>query len=347
MSLLCGTAASCAANRTAFRRPLRVAYTFLQQPQEAAYFRAFDNISLSLAELGKLAVQHLQRAAANAGWPSENLHRIPVFVGSSSYAMSDYENRYRDGTQPTGGHSLLALADCLKQAGWQGRIHSFATACTSAAHALIHADRFLNNGGTHALVLGIESFNLLTLLHFHSLGLLSDTCLPFGGNGLIPGEGIAALALSSETAQAKGRLKLIGHAANTGNDLIQSDSGAQEAVIRAALAAARLAPRDITTVKTHGVGTSDSDCAEMHALQNVFGTPPPLLAFKPETGHTLGASGAIETALLAERLQQGYAEDYQGRRIVFSDGTDTPCRILGNHFGFGGSNTALVWQWTP
>ena len=42
MSWVCGTAATSALNpQTDFRRPDAVSYTFLNQPQQAAYFRAF------------------------------------------------------------------------------------------------------------------------------------------------------------------------------------------------------------------------------------------------------------------------------------------------------------------
>ena len=102
-------------------------------------------------------------------------------------------------------------------------------------HALIQADNCLRGGAERAFVLGIENLNRLTLLHFHSLGLFTERYQPFGGNGLILGEGVAALALSATPPDCAGRLKLVGHAANTGNDLIQSNSKALEQVISRAL----------------------------------------------------------------------------------------------------------------
>ena len=65
------------------------------------------------------------------------------------------------------------------------------------------------------------------------------------------------------------------------------------------------------------------------------------MAFKAQIGHTLGATAALETALLLSALKQGGGTDYQGHGIRFSG--DLFC--LANHFGFGGSNTAMVWQW--
>lgn len=319
MSWVCGMAATSALNpQTDFRRPDAVSYTFLNQPQQAAYFRAFAGNHLGRKELADIAEQHLRRAAEHAGWPSESWHDAPVFIGSSSYSISEYENDYLAGNRAAEEHSLLYLAEDLRRRSGNRQIFSFATACTSSAHALIQADNCLRGGAERAFVLGIENLNRLTLLHFHSLGLLAEQYQPFGGNGLILGEGVAALALSSVAPESSsGRLKLIGHAANTGNDLIQSDGQAQEQVMRRALNIAGIAPESIAVVKTHGIGTADSDAAELAALENIFGTLPPLMVFKPQIGHTLGATAALETALLLSALKQGGSSDYQGRKFVF------------------------------
>ena len=229
MSWVCGTAATSALNpQTDFRRPDAVSYTFLNQPQQAAYFRAFADDSLGSTTFADIAEQHLRRAAEDAGWPSESWHDAPVFIGSSSYAIAEYENRRRAGNTDIGEHGLLYLAEDLRKRSGNRQIFSLATACTSSAHALIQADNCLRGGAERAFVLGIENLNRLTLLHFHSLGLFTERYRPFGGNGLILGEGVAALALSATPPDCAGRLKLVGHAANTGNDLIQSDDKALE-----------------------------------------------------------------------------------------------------------------------
>ena len=350
MSWVCGTAATSALNpQTDFRRPDAVSYAFLNQPQQAAYFRAFADNHLGRKELADISEQHLRRAAEQAGWPSESWHDAPVFIGSSSYSISEYENDYLAGNRVAEEHSLLYLAEDLRRRSGNRQIFSFATACTSSAHALIQADNCLRGGAERAFVLGIENLNRLTLLHFHSLGLLAEQYQPFGGNGLILGEGVAALALSSVAPESSsGRLKLIGHTANTGNDLIQSDVQAQEQVMRRALDVAGIVPENIAAVKTHGIGTADSDAAELVALENIFGTLPPLMAFKPQIGHTLGATAALETTLLLSALKQGGSNDSQGREIRFSECAASPKGgffCLSNQFGFGGSNTSLVWQW--
>lgn len=74
------------------------------------------------------------------------------------------------------------------------------------------------------------------------------------------------------------------------------------------------------------------------------------MAFKPQIGHTLGATAALETALLLSALKQGGSSDYQGREIRFSEcaaSREGGFFCLANQFGFGGSNTSLVWKWQP
>ena len=144
MSWVCGTAATSALNPQAdFRRPDAVSYTFLNQPQQAAYFRAFADDSLGSTAFADIAEQHLRRAAEDAGWSSESWHDAPVFIGSSSYAIAEYENRRRAGDTDIAEHGLLYLAEDLRKRSGNRQIFSLATACTSSAHALIQADNCL------------------------------------------------------------------------------------------------------------------------------------------------------------------------------------------------------------
>ena len=149
MSWVCGTAATSALNPQRIQTTLmRCLIRFLNQPQQAAYFRAFAGDSLGRKEFADIAEQHLRRAAENAGWPSESWHDAPVFIGSSSYSISEYENRHFAGNRAVEEHNLLYLAEDLRRRSGNRQIFSFATACTSSAHALIQADNcFSRRGG--------------------------------------------------------------------------------------------------------------------------------------------------------------------------------------------------------
>ena len=111
------------------------------------------------------------------------------------------------------------------------------------------------------------------------------------------------------------------------------------------------AGRAIDYVNTHGTGTELNDATERDALCTVFGTgahQPLLNATKGLIGHTLGASGAIETAVCALSIVN---EEIHGNRCsnplpglnLPEDNLKTAIReALTVSFGFGGHNCGLV-----
>src|SRR5262249_18507712 len=80
---------------------------------------------------------------------------------------------------------------------------------------------------------------------------------------------------------------------------------AQQALIRQALAASRLAPADIDYIEAHGTGTALGDPIELDALSAVFGdrngsAPPVPGSVKTTLGHlesAAGIAGFIKTVL--------------------------------------------------
>ena len=80
---------------------------------------------------------------------------------------------------------------------------------------------------------------------------------------------------------------------------------AQQAVLRAALAASRLEPADIDYIEAHGTGTALGDPIELDALSQVFGerdgaAPLVLGSVKTNLGHlesAAGIAGFIKTVL--------------------------------------------------
>ncbi len=76
--------------------------------------------------------------------------------------------------------------------------------------------------------------------------------------------------------------------------------------IDAALDMATLLPRDIGVVKAHGTGTKSNNVSERAALTEVFGKHNFVAtSFKQRIGHTMGASGLLETCLLLDSMHDG------------------------------------------
>ena len=60
----------------------------------------------------------------------------------------------------------------------------------------------------------------------------------------------------------------------------------------------------VEVVKTHGTGTKSNNVAEHNALQECFGNNYVATSFKPTIGHTMGASGLLETCLLLDSIKE-------------------------------------------
>ncbi|HWF68526.1 MAG TPA: type I polyketide synthase, partial [Mycobacterium sp.] len=145
---------------------------------------------------------------------------------------------------------------------------------------------------------------------------------------------------------------------------------AQQAVVRAALAAARLEPSEIDYIEAHGTGTALGDPIELGALTNVFGerngsAPLVLGSVKTNVGHlesAAGIAGFIKTVLT---VQHGYiprhlhfkqltpnAVEGASRFTIADQGMQWPgvtrARRAGvSSFGVSGTNAHVVLEQAP
>jgi 3-oxoacyl-[acyl-carrier-protein] synthase II len=128
--------------------------------------------------------------------------------------------------------------------------------------------------------------------------------------------------------------------------------------MRLALADARRDAEEIDVVSAHASSTPLGDRVEARALRAVFGSHDPLVfATKGAHGHALGATPAMEVALLALALTHGevppttnLAAPDDDVDLAFSGATPTAVRArhgLKNAFGFGGINASLVLAAPP
>jgi phthiocerol/phenolphthiocerol synthesis type-I polyketide synthase A len=145
---------------------------------------------------------------------------------------------------------------------------------------------------------------------------------------------------------------------------------AQQAVVRAALAAARLEPSDIDFIEAHGTGTALGDPIELGALTNIFGerngsAPLVLGSVKTNIGHlesAAGIAGFIKTVL---SVQHGYIPRHLhfkqltpnavegASRFTIADqgmqwpGVARPRRAGVSSFGVSGTNAHVVLEQAP
>jgi 3-oxoacyl-[acyl-carrier-protein] synthase-1 len=109
-----------------------------------------------------------------------------------------------------------------------------------------------------------------------------------------------------------------------------------------------LRAEDIDLIKVQAAGSPINDAIEVEALRQVFDPLPPLVSLKSAIGHTLGAAGAAELALLVGCIEggvwpsTGYPLD-ESLGIALIDRPPRALRnILLNVVGFGGGHASLV-----
>ncbi|MBN2577094.1 MAG: beta-ketoacyl-[acyl-carrier-protein] synthase family protein [Deltaproteobacteria bacterium] len=124
--------------------------------------------------------------------------------------------------------------------------------------------------------------------------------------------------------------------------------------IAEAIADAELRPEAIAAVNAHASSTKVGDKIEDEALHDVFGEKvPPVSANKSQFGHAMGAASVIESMLALEGMRAGallptlnFTPDPEIRLDVVTATRPHANQeyVLKNAFGFGGTNTCLVFR---
>lgn len=286
-------------------------------------------------------------------------------VADDFYQFTDFGK-----TTSNSGLSLL-----IQQFGIKGYASSVHTACASGGQALGLAMQVIRRGEADFMLAGgfDSMINPLGLSSFCLLGALStynDTpktaSRPFDGsrNGFVLGEGAAFLILE-EWSKAKARgATIYAELAGEGNSLSSyriTDShpngdGAIQAIERA-LADAGINADDVDYINAHGTSTKMNDLSETNAIKAVFGERAydiPASSTKSQTGHLIAAAGALEAALSVLSIKHSRIPktanlttpdpecdlDY----VVDGPRNKSLKAVLSNSFGFGGSNSSLLFK---
>jgi len=138
------------------------------------------------------------------------------------------------------------------------------------------------------------------------------------------------------------------------NAIGQRDDG--QGYVRAidgALDMANISAKDIGVVKTHGTGTKSNNQAERAALTEVFGKHNFVAtSFKQRIGHTMGASGLLETCLLLDSMQEGLVPAILNRTVEdprylsFAAEVSGETNILSLAAGMGNVYSAAIFKTT-
>ncbi len=276
-------------------------------------------------------------------------------LGARDGALLLASTSFDMGVRELGDPFELDIASFAEQVGrwlrWRGPIFTVCTACTSALNALLSGAALVRAGDVDdALILGFELANRLTVCGFQAMQLLSASRpQPLGAarNGLVLGEAVAALRLSGRPA----RWRLRGGAnVVDSSDPAGAVAGAVATMCRQALASSGLQAQQIDLVKLQAAGSGNNDAAELAGLRQAFGGVPAVLSLKAFLGHTLGAAGAAEIALLTACIEADLwpAPDYAldpALQAPWAHQAPPHLRhILAAILGFGGGHAAVVLE---
>jgi 3-oxoacyl-[acyl-carrier-protein] synthase II len=312
--------------------------------------------------------------------------RIGIYLGSAlggiAYAEEQHERFLERGIRVVAPNLALAVFGGAAPAnlgialGVRGPILSTANSCASGTVALGEALGDLREGRVDAAIAGgceiplsPLAFGAFDIIRALSAGHNDDpghAARPFDAarDGFVMGEGAALLVLeAAEIAERRGAVpyaELRGYGATSdAHHMVQPRADGTEAARAASIALvdAGVHPDEIDYVNAHASSTPIGDLAEARAIAIALGSRAstvPVSGTKALYGHPLGASGAIEAAICALTIRDGWAPAtvnldepdpevaplLPGLLRAGRDGTYR--RVLSTSFGFGGLNAAIV-----
>lgn len=245
--------------------------------------------------------------------------------------------------------------------GFQNEAIVISNACVSGILAVSAAKRFISEGKyDHIFITSGDLVKKFILSGFNSFqALSSEPCKPYDKNrvGINLGEVAASVLVTSSAENLSNQaVEILGDSTCNDANHISGPSRTGEGLFRsvkAAMKEANISAGEIDYVSAHGTATTFNDEMEAIAFNRLGLEDVPLNSLKGYFGHTLGASGLLETIVGMHSLKQnilfsskGFAELGVSKKLNIIT-TTTPKTLnifLKTASGFGGCNTAVIFK---
>jgi beta-ketoacyl-acyl-carrier-protein synthase II len=313
----------------------------------------------------------------------EDLNRVGVLIGSGIGGMETIEEQtailLTKGPGRVSPFMIPMLIVNMASGyvsmllGAKGPNLAVVSACATATHAIGEATRAIVHNDADVMIAGGSEAAITQLGYagFCSMRAMSTrnnepqrASRPFDAerDGFVMSEGAGVCILESlERAKRRGAriyceivgYGITGDAYHMSSPAPEGEGAARSMVM--ALNHARLNPEQIDYINAHGTSTPVGDKCETQAIKKVFGAHAKKLAVsstKSMTGHLLGASGAVETAICALAIQHNIVPP-----TINYENPDPECDLdyvpnkaremkvhvcVNNSLGFGGHNATLI-----
>ena len=251
----------------------------------------------------------------------------------------------------------------------KGVCYSISSACATSAHCIGHGAELIQLGKQDLVFAGGgEEIHWTMSVLFDAMGALSSqynetpkqASRPYDVNRdgfVISGGGGIVVVEELEHALKRGAkiyAELVGYGATSdGYDMVQPSG---EGAVRCMHQALETVDGSIDYINAHGTSTPVGDVRELEALREVFGERiPKVSSTKSLTGHALGAAGVCEAIYCLLMMEHGFIAGSanideldpkaKGFPIVRDTQTGTVLNlVMSNSFGFGGTNSSLIFK---
>ena len=259
--------------------------------------------------------------------------------------------------------------------GFKGPNHSVVTACATGAHSIGDAGEMIKRGAANVMVaggaeaavcrLGVAGFCAARSLSTSQNDSPEKASRPWDKDrdGFVMGEGAGIVVLEEMEFANKRGAKIYGELIGYGmsGDAYHITAPAQDGdggfrAMTEALRMAKISSDAVNYVNAHGTSTVLGDKIELGAIMRLFKNHQNLFvsSTKSSIGHLLGAAGSVEAIfsilalnnnIIPATLNLDAPIESGNIKLVAKEPLKENIDItLSNSFGFGGTNTALLFK---